>query len=52
MDSKVTPAYVPSFDLVIKVSERCNLACDYCYYYFKEYDANQNAAFMSPCVRA
>jgi uncharacterized protein len=36
-----------SFDIVVKVAERCNLACNYCYYYFQKYDGNKNAPFMS-----
>lgn len=40
-----------SFDVVLKLAERCNLACDYCYYYFHEYDANKNLPMMSPEVR-
>ncbi len=35
-----------SFDIVLKVAERCNLACRYCYYYFQEFDANVNAPVM------
>jgi uncharacterized protein len=31
---------------VLKVAERCNLACHYCYYYFQEFDANVNAPVM------
>jgi len=27
-----------SFDIVLKVAERCNLACSYCYYFFQEFD--------------
>lgn len=36
-----------SFDVVLKVSERCNLACPYCYYFFQEYDGNANPALIS-----
>jgi uncharacterized protein len=36
-----------SFDIVLKVAERCNLACKYCYYYFQKYDGNKNTPFMS-----
>jgi uncharacterized protein len=35
-----------SFDIVLKVAERCNLACNYCYYYFQDFDANVNAPVM------
>lgn len=27
-----------SFDIVLKVAERCNLACSYCYYFYQEFD--------------
>jgi uncharacterized protein len=36
-----------SFDVVVKVAERCNLACKYCYYYFQEYDGNKSPAFIT-----
>jgi uncharacterized protein len=39
-----------SFDVVLKVAERCNLACRYCYYYFQEYDGNRNPAFITDAV--
>lgn len=41
-----------SFDIVVKVSERCNLACPYCYYFYQEYDGNSNAAIIKPAVMA
>ncbi len=41
-----------SFDIVLKVSERCNLACPYCYYFYQEYDGNANAAIIKPAVVA
>jgi uncharacterized protein len=40
------------FDVVLKVSERCNLACPYCYYFFQEYDGNANPALISEKVVA
>lgn len=36
-----------SFDIVLKVAERCNLACPYCYYFFQEYDGNANAPLIT-----
>ncbi|MCC8472433.1 radical SAM protein [Xanthomonas arboricola] len=30
-----------SFDIVLKITERCNLACPYCYYFNHEYDATK-----------
>ena len=36
-----------SFDLVLKVVERCNLACPYCYYFFQEYDGNDKTALLT-----
>lgn len=41
-----------SFDIVLKVAERCNLACPYCYYYFQEYDGNDNPKVMTDEVLA
>jgi uncharacterized protein len=38
------------FDIVLKVAERCNLNCPYCYYFNQEYDGNKNAAQMSDRV--
>lgn len=40
-----------NFDLVLKLSERCNLACKYCYYYFQEYDVSRYPAIMPSEVR-
>lgn len=31
-------AHKTSFDIVLKVAERCNLACSYCYYFYQEFD--------------
>lgn len=39
-----------TMDIVLKVVERCNLACPYCYYYFHEFDANDNQALISDSV--
>lgn len=36
-----------SFDIVLKVTERCNLACPYCYYFYQEYDGNAKNPLMS-----
>ncbi|ATB39203.1 arylsulfatase [Cystobacter fuscus] len=36
-----------SFDIVLKVAERCNLACDYCYYYMQEFSGYKNKAFIT-----
>jgi uncharacterized protein len=38
------------FDIVLKVAERCNLACKYCYYYYQEYNGDKLPAFMSDDV--
>lgn len=38
------------FDLVLKVVERCNLNCPYCYYFNQAYDGNKNAPQMSDRV--
>lgn len=38
------------FDVVLKVVERCNLNCPYCYYFNQEYDGNKNSAQMSDRV--
>ncbi|WP_375744941.1 radical SAM protein [Corallococcus interemptor] len=39
-----------TFDIVLKVAERCNLACNYCYYFFQEYDGNKNFPVMTQQV--
>jgi uncharacterized protein len=39
-----------TFDVVLKVAERCNLACPYCYYFFQEYSPESRPAFMLPEV--
>jgi uncharacterized protein len=39
---------VNCLDVVLKVAERCNLACPYCYYFFQENELHKgSAAFMS-----
>ena len=38
------------FDIVLKIAERCDLACPYCYYYFSEYDPNARPPLMSEDV--
>lgn len=41
-------AQVNSLDVVLKVAERCNLACPYCYYFYQENELHKgSAAFMS-----
>src|SRR5438067_313013 len=49
-----TPAKVDQtnayFDIVLKVVERCNLNCPYCYYFNQAYDGNKNAPQMSDRV--
>lgn len=39
-----------AFDVVLKLVERCNLACPYCYYFHQNYDANRLPALMSDAV--
>ena len=39
-----------SIDIVLKVSERCNLTCPYCYYYFQEFDGNSKSAVINKDV--
>ena len=34
------------FDFVLKISERCNLACPYCYYYFQDFDSSSYPRIM------
>ncbi len=34
-------------DFVVKISERCNLACPYCYYYFQDFDSSSYARYIS-----
>lgn len=41
-----------SFDIVIKVAERCNLACSYCYYYMQEFSGNNYTPFITEEVMA
>lgn len=42
------PDPVNSLDVVLKVAERCNLACPYCYYFYQENELHKgSAAFMS-----
>lgn len=43
---------VNSFDIVVKVAERCNLACPHCYYFYKEYDGTTNAPLITDDVVA
>lgn len=39
---------VNRLDVVLKVAERCNLACPYCYYFYQENELHKgSAAFMS-----
>lgn len=38
------------FDIVLKLTERCNLACKYCYYFSQDYDATKQPAFIQPKV--
>jgi uncharacterized protein len=35
--------HVNCLDVVLKVAERCNLACPYCYYFYKENDLHRGA---------
>lgn len=42
------PDPVNCLDVVLKVAERCNLACPYCYYFYQENELHKgSAAFMS-----
>lgn len=42
------PDQVNYLDVVLKVAERCNLACPYCYYFYQENELHKgSAAFMS-----
>ena len=47
MQAKHQPPLENSFDIVVKVAERCNLACPHCYYFFKEFDGTGKAAFIT-----
>lgn len=38
---------VNSFDVVVKVAERCNLACPHCYYFYLEYNGTTNAPIIT-----
>ena len=41
-------SHVTSFDVVVKVAERCNLACPHCYYFYQEYNGGfTNAPFLT-----
>ena len=44
---KIIEQRISGIDIVLKISERCNLACPYCYYYFQEFDGNKNKAIIS-----
>lgn len=35
-------------DVVLKLAERCNLACPYCYYFFKENDLHKSGPALIP----
>jgi len=39
-----------SFDIVLKVAERCNLACSYCYYFYQEFDNAKSPPIIRPNV--
>jgi uncharacterized protein len=39
-----------SFDVVVKVAERCNLACPHCYYFYLEYNGATNAPLITEAV--
>ncbi|MBQ4851219.1 radical SAM protein [Pseudoalteromonas sp. MMG012] len=39
-----------TMDIVLKVVERCNLACPHCYYYFHEFDGNDNQPIIGDDV--
>jgi uncharacterized protein len=42
------PEQVNCLDVVLKVAERCNLGCPYCYYFYQENDLHKGSpAFMS-----
>ena len=41
------PERVNSFDVVVKVAERCNLACPHCYYFYLEYNGTSNAPLIT-----
>jgi len=41
-----------SFDIVLKISERCNLACPYCYYYFQEFSSESKSRLITEEVIA
>jgi uncharacterized protein len=42
------PDQANCLDVVLKVAERCNLACPYCYYFYQENELHKgSAAFMS-----
>ena len=38
---------INSFDVVVKVAERCNLACPHCYYFQLEYNGTGNAPLIT-----
>ena len=37
-----------SLDVVLKVAERCNLACPYCYYFYQENDLHKTSPTLIP----
>ncbi len=41
---------VNSFDVVVKVAERCNLACPHCYYFYLEYNGTTNSPLITEAV--
>jgi len=45
-DTRLTD-HVNSFDVVVKVAERCNLACPHCYYFYLDYDGTGNAPLLT-----
>lgn len=47
---KIQVERISGIDVVLKISERCNLACPYCYYYFQEFDGNKNKAIIADDV--
>lgn len=38
---EIMPSPRKGIDIVLKISERCNLACTYCYFFFQEMDTHK-----------
>ncbi|CNL56735.1 galns arylsulfatase regulator (Fe-S oxidoreductase) [Yersinia aldovae] len=48
MDSQLKTNSIKHLEIILKISERCNINCDYCYVFNKgNSDANDNPARIS-----